>query len=188
MLKWIFVLTLLMMQQACFNVATTGAQVVYNRRSIQESMNDQYITLQVHQAVNANKKEFSECNIAITTQHGRVLLVGQVQNHFQKNKMEQMTRRIPNVEEVYNLLAISNSSSTLKRISDVWLTTKVKAKLIASNDVDATQIKVMTENGTVYLMGILPKDEAEMAVDIASDTEGVESVVKIFSYLHITKS
>lgn len=63
----------------------------------------------------------------------------------------------------------------------------MKVKLIASEEVDATRIKVVTENGVVYLMGILPSEEAAEAASLASETEGVRSVVKIFSYVRISK-
>ena len=180
--------SLSLLLQGCMNAAVTGAQTVYNRQSLQKNFKDQYISLQAYQKINnVDNKEFKNANVTVATYNREVLLTGQVPEVWQREKAEALVKKIPDVEKVYNLIKIASPSSTLIRISDAWLTTKVKAKLIASNDVDATQVKVVSENGTVYLMGILPPDQADAAVNIASSTAGVESVVKIFSYITISK-
>lgn len=177
-----------MLLQGCMNVATSGMQAVYNRHSIEKNLSDQYISMQAYQKLYVDTKEFKDANISIATYNGEVLLAGQVPLANQKAQAEAAIKQIGDVQEVHNLISVASPSSTLTRMSDAWLTTKVKAKLIASGDVDATQIKVVTENGTVYLMGVLPPEQAEAAVDIASNTDGVASVVKIFSYMRITKT
>lgn len=173
--------------QGCMNVATTGAQAVYNHHSIEKNLKDQYLTMQAYQALYVKTKQFKNTNIAISTYNQEMLLAGQVPSPWQKRSAEKIVKAIPDVEHVYNLLEIQSPSSTLTRISDTWITAKVKAKLIASNDLDASQIKVVTENGIVFLMGILQPDQASAAVEIASNTDGVLSVVKIFSYMKISK-
>lgn len=173
--------------QACMNVATTGVQAVYNQHSLKKSLNDQVINMQAFQALHHRSDQFQNANITVTTYNGEVLLAGQVPQAWQKARAEKLIKAIPNVKEVYNLVVVSSPSSTLTRMSDAWITAKVKAKLIASEDVDATQVKVVTENGTVFLMGTLLPDQAEAAVDLASDTFGVLSVVKVFSYITISK-
>ena len=105
-----------------------------------------------------------------------------------KTQLGELVQKIDGVQQVHNYVAISGSASALSRAADTWLTTKVKSKIIASGDIDATRIKVVTERGTVYLMGTLTPDEADAAVDIASTTDGVTSVVKLFSYMKITKT
>lgn len=188
MRNWIVLIIILVLLSGCVNVATTGAQAVYNRHSLEKNVNDHYITMRAFQALNFKTNEFNNANIAISTYNGEVLLAGQTPTVWQKQKAEHIVRDIPNVSKVYNLITIASPSSTLTRISDAWITSKVKAKLIASEDVDATQIKVVTENGTVYLMGVVPPADALAAVDLARQTDGVERVVKIFSYIKITKS
>lgn len=173
---------------ACVNVATTGAQAIYNRHSIQKNLSDQYITMQANQTLKRGTKDFLDANITVATFNGEVLLAGQVPEQWQKSKAQQLIQDIPNIRKVYNVLTVSNPSSPLTRVSDAWLTAKVKSRLIACNDVDATQIKVVTENGVVYLMGVIPPEQATAAVEVASNTQGVLSVVKIFSYIIITKN
>ena len=170
---------------ACADVAVTGAQAAYNHKSLQKSINDHYITMQAtHQL---NRPRFKTTNIDIATLNGEVLLTGQAPQEWQKQEAEQRISAINGIKHIYNRISIASPSSSLVRASDAWLTTKVKSKLIASNDLDATRIKVVTERGTVYLMGTLLPEEAEAAVDIASNTDGVTSVVKMFSYMKITK-
>lgn len=176
-----------MLLQSCMDAAMTGAQVVYNRHNLKKGFDDQYTTAQVFHALNSNTDDFKNANISIATFNGKILLAGQVPETWQKIKAENIVKEKLGKNEIYNLLTVGTPSSTMTRISDAWLTTKVKAKLLASNDLDATQIKVVTENGTVYLMGILQPKEADAAVLIASNTEGVQSVVKIFSYMNISE-
>lgn len=170
----------------CVNVAVTGAQTVYNRHSISKSISDQYATLQAYQKI-MKDSHLNNTNIEISTYNNEMLIAGQVPYPSQRAKVDKIAREIPEVKRIYNLVQIANPSSSLTRLSDTWITAKIKSKLIASNDVDGSNIKVVTENGTVYLMGILPPEQAKAAVDIASDTAGVESVVKIFSYVRISK-
>lgn len=172
----------------CFNVASTGAQVVYNRRSIENTWNDQFTTMRIYQALNYKTKDFKDANIAIATYNGDVLLAGQVPMAWQRTKAEEITKNIPDIGKVYNLLTVEGPSSTITRMSDSWITAKVKAKLISSDDVDATKIKVVTENGVVYLMGILKPEEADAAIELTRNTGGVQQVVKIFSYINIYRA
>lgn len=188
MLRWVLLAVMLGCLQGCVNVATTGAQAVYNRHSIEKKVNDQYISMRAFQALHFKTEDFNDANISIATYNGEVLLAGQAPTTWQRQKAEHIVRAIPDVKTVYNQIKIASPSSTLTRVSDAWITSKVKAKLIAAEDVDATQIKVVTENGTVYLMGIVPPTDAMAAVEVARQTDGVERVVKIFSYIKITKS
>lgn len=178
----------LLLLQACADVATTGAQVVYNRHSLQKSVNDQLTTMHAYQALYHKTNQFKNANITIATYNNEILLAGQAPQAWQRAEAERIIKStLPDVSRVYNLVTVASPSSTLTRMSDAWITTKVKARMLASNDIDATQIKVVTENGTVYLMGILKPDHAEKAVELTRTIDGVVGVVKIFSYMHITR-
>ena len=181
-----FLLILLIPLQGCLNAAMTSAQAFYNRHGLQKNLNDQYITIQAYQALNSNS-QFKDANIAIATYNNEVLLVGQTPQFWQKAEAERIVKKIPDVERIYDTITIASPSSTLTRISDSWITTKIKAKLLVSADVDATKVKVVTENSTVYLMGILLPDEASAALDLANATDGVVNVVNLFSYINITR-
>lgn len=171
----------------CMDVATTGAQAIYNHQSLKKNFDDQYENFKAYQALYVKTDEFKNANISVSTYNGKLLLAGQVPESWQRRKALKIIKEVSDVKEVYNLITVSSPSSALTRISDSWITTKIKAKLLASTELDATKIKVVTENGTVYLMGIIPVDEAKLATDLASNTDGVQRVVRVFSYLKITK-
>lgn len=166
----------------------SGAQVVYNRHHIQKNLSDQYATLQAYQAINHDNDIFENTNIAITTFNNEMLIAGQVPKQYQKRKVEVLVKNATDVGEIHNALTISNPSSSLTRMSDAWITAKVKAKMLASDDLDASLIKVVTENGVVYLMGVVPPSEAQAAVTLASETQGVSRVVKVFKYIRISRA
>jgi osmotically-inducible protein OsmY len=183
----IIMLILLATIISCMNVATTSAQLVYNRHSIEKNLYDQYLTMQAYQTLYVDRHNFNNTNIVITTYNGEMLLIGQAPSLSQKQQAEVMVKRNSNIKKIYNLVEIRSPSSYLIRMSDSWITTKIKSKLIASSDVDATKVKVVTENGVVYLLGTLESDQANAAVKIARQTGGVRQVVKIFSYVKISK-
>lgn len=173
--------------QACMNVATSGASMVYNRKSIEKNLKDHYLTLQAYRALYYNTDRFSDANISISTYHQDILLAGQAPKAWQKTEAETLIRKIPDVDRIYNLISINSPSSSLTRISDGWITTKIKAKLLASDETDGSQIKVVTENGTVFLMGTLLPEHADAAVELARNTDGVQRVVRVFSYMKISR-
>lgn len=173
---------------ACvYSAAVSGAQVVYNRHSIQKNLDDNYTSMQAYRTIDTYGNIFKDTNITIATFNDSVLLAGQVHSTWQKQELEKIVQKVAGDRTIYNYLEIANPSSALTHTSDSWITAKIKSQLMAINEIDVTQIKVVTENGTVYLMGIVPPDQAEIAVDVAKDTSGVQSVVKIFSYVRVSK-
>jgi len=143
--------------------------------------------MQAYRTIDTYGNIFKDTNITIATFNDSVLLAGQVHSTWQKQELEKIVQKVAGDRTIYNYLEIANPSSALTHTSDSWITAKIKSQLMAINEIDVTQIKVVTENGTVYLMGIVPPDQAEIAVDVAKDTSGVQSVVKIFSYVRVSK-
>lgn len=185
--KLILLFCLIGMSQSCVNAAFTGAQAVYSRHSIQNSLSDQYIMMKAERSIYIDSNHFQNTNVSVSSFNGIVLISGQVETKAQKIEIENIVKKIPGVKEIHDVVTFSSPASPLTRVSDTWITTKVKTKLIAMNDIDPSQIKVVTENGVVYLMGIVPPEQADIAVDIARKTAGVQSVVKVFSYIRISK-
>lgn len=174
--------------QGCIDAAVTGAQVAYNHDHIKKSLDDQYITTQAYRKVLRDTHRFDDANISIATFNKDVLITGQIPSASEKEDVTKIVNEIPNVKKVYNLAQIGVPSSAITRVSDSWITAKIKSRLIATEDIEPDKIKVVTENGTVYLMGIVMADQADTAVDIARSTDGVQSVVKILTYLRASKS
>ncbi len=171
------------------SAATTGAQAVYNKQSLNENLNNQLIALRASRAIYINTDRYKKDTlVSIASFHYVTLITGQVSTEQEKQEIGSIVKHIPDVQEVYNFATIGPHPSALTQINDAWITTKIKSSYIANGDIDPSHIKVITENGVVYLMGILPHDEADTAVQIARTTDGVGSVVKIFSYIRISKT
>ena len=96
---------------------------------------------------------------------------------------QQQAEKVAKVRKIHNELEVGGPISFVARSNDTWLTGKVKAKLLANKHTDANKLKVVTENGTVYLMGMLPRADADRAVEVTSSIYGVQKIVKVFEYL-----
>lgn len=135
-------------------------------------------------AVNIRKQHplLESAHINVHVYNGVVLLTGEVATQEVRTLASDTARKFRGVRQVHNELQIQGASSLISRSNDGWLTTKIKSKLIADKTVASSRIKVITENGVVYLMGIVPMNLAEKAASIASTTKGVRKVVKVFEY------
>lgn len=121
---------------------------------------------------------------ASATSYNRwVLLTGQAIDETAKAEVEQVARRVPNVREVFNEITIGYPLSFSTRTNDTLLTTKVKARLTDNKDISTHSFKVVSEDGTVYLMGLVTEQEANIATEIARTTSGVRRVVKVMEVM-----
>ncbi len=159
-----------------------GVAVVYDHRKLEKIVLDQQITKKISETVSANHALADDNHIEVTTFNQVVLLTGETSTAEQRQQVEGIAHSIPDVTKVYNELTVKGATSSLTRASDSWITAKIKTEMLATEDLQSGTIKVVTENGTVYLMGIVNQDQADMAVDIARKVAGVQKVVKIFKY------
>jgi osmotically-inducible protein OsmY len=121
-------------------------------------------------------------HINITSYNTIVLVTGEAPTESLRRQAIGIVRSVEKVSKVYDEIAIAGPSAITARTSDTILTGKVKAQLFGSKQVQATRIKVVTERGVVYLMGIVPRAEADAAAEIARRVGGVQKVVKLFEY------
>ncbi|HLS99319.1 MAG: BON domain-containing protein [Porticoccaceae bacterium] len=124
-------------------------------------------------------------HVNVHAYNGVVLLTGQVPREDLRSIAGDTARRFKGVRQVHNEIQVLPKTSLMSRASDSWLTTKVKSKLIAYKDIDSSKIKVVTENGVVYLMGLVFPDEGNRAAKVTSETKGVRKVVKVFEYPNV---
>ncbi|MBN2689106.1 MAG: BON domain-containing protein [Gammaproteobacteria bacterium] len=150
--------------------------------NFKETLRDRNISYRAETKLNADRAIKYECHLSVATYNRVVLLVGQAPTAALRSKAVDIVRHIPNVKLVYNRVTIEAPSSTLTRSSDSWITTKVCTQLLAKPKLDSTKVKVVTENGTVYLMGLTSRKQARIVVDIARKVSGVQKVVKLFEY------
>lgn len=182
----IFMLMLLTTQlSGCFTAvvggAATGGMIAADRRTSGIFVEDEGIELKTSKRL-MNYMDAST-HINVTSYNRIVLLTGEVPNEAQRSKAEMLTREIENVRNIHNQLTVGFTSSIADRGQDAFTTSKVKTRFISENRFPANLVKVVTEAGTVYLMGIVSQQEADAAVEIARTTEGVIKVVKVFEYI-----
>jgi hypothetical protein len=122
-------------------------------------------------------------HINITGYNRQVLLTGEVANDQQRLQAEQLVSKLPNVRSIVNELAVGPASTLGERSNDAIITARVKAAMVDSEDVFANVYKVVTERGTVYLMGRVTQREAQRATEVARSVGGVKRVVRVFEYL-----
>jgi osmotically-inducible protein OsmY len=166
--------------------AAAGASAVHERRSVGTMVDDEGIEWKVRSALHDDKPLNSQSHISVISLNGVVLLVGQTPTEALRQQATNLARGVDKVRVVHNELAIAAPNSYMTRSSDTYITSKVKTSLFkveGHDDFDPTRVKVVTENGTVYLMGILYRSEADAAARQASEVGGVQKVVKLFEYL-----
>lgn len=173
--------------QGCIFVAgaaagAAGIAVVYDHRKIEAVVLDQNITKMVAANINKNPEQRESSHIEVTTFNRIVLLTGQTTSAALRKEAEDIARSTADVQRVYNEITVKGPSSSLTRASDSWITAKIKTQMLAMKDLKSSSIKVVTENGSVYLMGIVSHQQADIAVDIARQVAGVQRVIKIFQY------
>ncbi|MBY5992105.1 division/outer membrane stress-associated lipid-binding lipoprotein [Ferrimonas balearica] len=163
--------------------AVGGAVMVNDRRSFETQIDDHGLDVAITDALNENEGLKNESRIRVISMNRRVLLVGQVPNQMLKERAAQIARNHPEVTQVHDQLRIGNPVGFSTRSNDTWTTTKVKSRMFGDNELDALRIKVVTENGEVFLLGLVDNQEADLAVEVARTTSGVRKVVKVFEYL-----
>lgn len=155
--------------------------VATDRRTSGAQVDDEAIEIRGHAAMRENFGTNTHVNI--TGYNRQVLLTGEVANDQQRLQAEQLVSKLPNVRSIVNELAVGPASSLADRSADALITARVKAAMVDTEDVFANVYKVVTERGTVYLMGRVTQREAQRATEVARGVGGVKRVVRVFEYL-----
>lgn len=163
--------------------AATAATVAVDRRTAGTQIEDQTIEVKIGQAFKNNQEIKDQAHLNATSYNTVVLLTGETPTDAMRQNALELVKAIDKVTHVYNEISIAAPSSLVARTSDSYITTKVKTKLFANKELTGIEVKVVTEKGVVYLMGIVHRAEAEIATEIARQTGGVQKVVKLFQYL-----
>lgn len=183
----ILIFSLALTLQGCIFVAGAAAgaaaiAVVYDHRTIQNTLRDTDIANKIAERIGKVPVLRYDSHVEVTVFNRVVLLSGETPNPAWKQQAEEIAKSVPDVSRVYNQITIQGPTSSLTRTSDAWITTKIKGEMLATEDLKSSSIKVVTENGVVFLMGTVKRQQVEIAVDIARQVSGVQKVVKIFQY------
>jgi osmotically-inducible protein OsmY len=187
MKKVIPLLVIMLAMQGCIFVvgAAAGAVAVagvYDHRKIEQVTEDNRINNKVIDAINRTPGLHENAHISVTTFNRVVLLTGETHTAGERQQAADAANTVSDITRVYNQIDVSGLSSTLSRASDSWITAKIKTQMLATKGLKSGTIKVVTENGSVYLMGLVTHDQADTSVEIARQVAGVQKVMKIFQY------
>jgi osmotically-inducible protein OsmY len=184
--KLIALLGILTLLNACAAIvvggAATGASAAHDRRTTGTFIEDEAIELKSLKALSDDKELNRQIHLNVTSFNTIVLVSGEAPTEDLRRRAIEIIRSIPKVSHVHDEITIAGPSSLMSRSGDTLITTKVKTKLIVEKNLDGTHVKVVTENGVVYLMGLLNREDADKATEIARQTGGVQKVVKLFQY------
>lgn len=164
-------------------VVGTGASVVHDRRTAGVFIEDQAIEFKAIKAIFDDKEIHKNSHISVISYKKDVLLTGETPTEALSQRVVDLIKNIAEVGNIYNELAIAAPSSLISRSSDTLITGKLKSKLLILKDFDGTRIKIVTERGIVYLLGLVSREEAEKATEVAQATGGVQKIVKLFQYI-----
>ncbi len=184
----IVIATLLLLQGCAALVvggAATTAVVAHDRRTTGIMVEDQAIELKTYDRLAQDESIKQNSKINVTSYNKIVLLTGQAENDAIRRQAEQLASQVEQVRRVVNEIEIGSTASFGEHSRDVALTTEVKLKLtnVDLPDFDPLRVKVVTERGSVYLMGLLTKDEAHAVTEVVRYISGVRRVVKVFEYI-----
>ncbi len=168
----------------CFPLAATGVAVgalaATDRRTIGTQTEDTGIELKAQSRLREELRNVG--GIGVTSFNRKVLITGQVIDEAAKQSAERIVAGVENVRSVHNELQVSGRVSLGTSASDATITTRVKAAFLDAKDLQSNTVKVVTEAGVVYLMGIVSRAEGDRAAQTASRVSGVTRVVTVFEY------
>jgi osmotically-inducible protein OsmY len=172
-------------QSACVPLVIGGAAVgtaavATDRRTTGTQVDDEVIEDKTSLAINERFK--GDFHVNVTSYNGIVLLTGEVPADSAKADIEQMVRTTPKVRAVQDELVVGPVTDLSSRSNDTLITSKVKTRFVEAAKFQINHVKVVTEHGVVYLMGVVRRDEGDAAAEIARTTSGVQRVVKVFEY------
>ncbi|HFD81073.1 MAG TPA: BON domain-containing protein [Gammaproteobacteria bacterium] len=162
----------------------TGVAVSHDRRTAGAIVEDSTIELNIHRELGKHKDLVDQTHINVNSYNGIVLLSGEAPTEALRTEAGDIARKVKGVRRLHNEIKIAAPSSMMTRSSDSWITGKVKSSLLGTGieGFDPTRVEVVTENGTVYLMGLVTHAEADAVVERARGVSGVQRIVKLFEY------
>ncbi len=169
----------------CVPVVATGVgaglMIADDRRSTATYLLDEEIEFKLAARIREQFGQNTRANV--TSFNRRVVITGQAPDEDTRSRVEALVRAGEQVREVFNEMSIGPTNSLATRSSDALVSTRVKARFLDDKRFGANHVKVVTDSGTVFLMGLVRREEGAAAAEVAARTSGVNKVVKIFEYL-----
>ena len=188
MIRLITLLMMMSLLSGCAGMvvvgAVGGAVVANDERSVRTQLDDTNADFEISSALSAHDDLKNQTNITGVVMNGSTLMIGQAPNSMLRDKAVRVVKELQFGGKLFNQIRIGNPTSFTTRSNDTWITMKVKARMLNTDDLDVTQVKVITENGEVFLMGLVEKQQATLAIDVARNTSGVRKVINVFEYVN----
>ncbi|WP_416140203.1 BON domain-containing protein [Halomonas sp. HK25] len=154
----------------------------YGKRTAGAQVEDQSIETKISHNLRRTDARLGDARINVDSYNGVVLLTGQVPSQELQERASEIAHEVRNVREVHNELSVAANLPASQRLSDTWLNTRIRTNLAANDRIDSGRIRVITENASVYLMGIVSRSEADRIVQAVSNVGGMQRIVKVFDY------
>lgn len=182
--------TVLPALQGCFPVVaagvTSGVMATVDRRSLGTQTEDE--TIEWKASAQVSEKLGDKAHLNFTSYNRKVLMTGEVPNQNAKSEAERIVGNLPNVQGVHNELVVGPASSFTNRSNDAFITSKIKSRSLDTGKFNPVHVKVVTEAGSAFLLGIVTQTEAEAAVNVARTTAGVKKVVNLMEIITPAKA
>ena len=166
--------------------SVTAIDVSLDRRTPGKYLDDNTLELKLRNDFGLDPALGADVNISVTSFNGIVLLTGEVNSDEQRQRASVVAEQYKTngeVASVANELTLAGKTNLTSRLNDIWITGKVKARLLKTPDLPASAIKVVTEHGKSYLLGRVTNAEADAAVNAIRDIRGITHIVKVFEYI-----
>lgn len=168
---------------AVVGTAAVGTKAATDPRTVGTQVDDSTLEVRVNSALSKDEQIKKEARINVTAYQGKVLLTGQTPDLSLATRAKQIAVGVDGATEVFNEVRQGQPISLGTSSSDTWITTKVRSQLLASDQVKSSNVKATTENGEVFLMGLVTDREGKAAADIASRVSGVKRVTTAFTFI-----
>lgn len=163
--------------------AAVATKTATDPRSVGTQVDDGTLEARVENALSKDQQLKKEARVVATAYQGKVLLTGQSPNADITRRAKQIAMGVEGTSEVYNEIRQGTPVSLSTASSDTWITTKVRSQLLTSDTVKSSNVKVTTENGEVFLLGLVTQQEGQSTAQIASQISGVKHVTTAFTYV-----
>lgn len=161
--------------------ATTGSFAT-DPRSFETIQEDEQITYQATRLLASNKALVDDAHVTAVSYNRVVLLTGETPNAQLRSEAAKIVQQVPGVKRIFNEIVIGESVSAYELSKDAMVTANVKARMLATTNLKSNEFKVVTENGTVFLLGLSSRKQANIAAEVARNSHGVKRVVKLVEY------
>ncbi|MCU7938154.1 MAG: BON domain-containing protein [gamma proteobacterium symbiont of Bathyaustriella thionipta] len=163
--------------------AVAGTSVALDNRTTGDYVEDQNIKSKFAYLYYQDDELSDQTHINVTSYNRQILITGEVLTEQQKQKLSDIASQIKNVRKYFNEVTIGKPSSMSTRTNDSYLTSKIKTSVFTNmKELDGAQVKVVTESGSVFLMGLVTPSQGNQITEIARTTRGVKRVIKLFEY------